>query len=178
MKLTAKQKEFCSQYLVDLNATQAAIRAGYSTKGARVCGSRLLTNTNIQSMIAEKRKKIADDAEVRIADILRELKRIAFSKISDYVTFGPRGVAMKGSEDMTEKQLAAIAEVGEAVSHSKKARKHKTIRFKLYNKIPALELLGRYVGAFDDKQTVTGNFKLEIVFGPNGEPIDGPDAGK
>lgn len=67
MSLTPKQAEFCRQYLIDLNATQAAIRAGYSVKTAKEQAARLLTNVNIQSEISqmqvarEKRTEITQD---------------------------------------------------------------------------------------------------------------------
>ena len=64
-KLTAKQQRFCDEYLIDLNATQAAIRAGYSKKTAAQTAARLLTNVKIQEYIAEKEKElIADQDEV------------------------------------------------------------------------------------------------------------------
>ena len=56
-KLSVKHKRFCEEYLVDLNATQAAIRAGYKEKTARSQGQRLLTNVDIQKYIAELQKK-------------------------------------------------------------------------------------------------------------------------
>jgi phage terminase small subunit len=60
-KLTDKQEKFCHEYLIDLNATQAAIRSKYSKKGARVRGFELLANSNVQRRIAELRKEIAQD---------------------------------------------------------------------------------------------------------------------
>lgn len=62
--LTAKQQRFVEEYLVDLNATQAAIRAGYSKNGAEVQGHRLLTNANVRASVDEARAKVSKRIEV------------------------------------------------------------------------------------------------------------------
>lgn len=151
MKLTDKQKDFCKEYIKDLNATQAAIRAGYSKNGARVTGHRLLTNPNIEAQIAKKQKKAADAAEVTAADVLRELTRLAFSKITDYVSFSKRGVVLKDSADLNEGQVAAIAEVSETTTRTKKGRQYKTRKFRLHSKTTALQMLGQHLDLFAEK---------------------------
>jgi phage terminase small subunit len=76
-KLTAKQVRFVSEYLIDLNATQAAIRAGYSEKTARQAGSENLSKPDIADAIAEAQGRIAEKAEWSAADRLAALKRIS-----------------------------------------------------------------------------------------------------
>lgn len=79
-KLTDKQKRFCDEYLVDLNATQAYIRAGYAVKDesvAKVNACRLLTNANAVTYIAERQKKRSDKVEWTAEEILRDIKSIA-----------------------------------------------------------------------------------------------------
>lgn len=73
--LTDKQMNFCREYVIDNNATQAAIRAGYSEKTARSCGARLLTNVNIQNQIVNIKKDLAKSAEITRDDLLCELKK-------------------------------------------------------------------------------------------------------
>lgn len=74
-KLTDKQLMFCQEYLLDLNATQAAIRAGYSAHTANEQGSRLLTNVSVQGKLTEllnaRSKKIKIDANQVLAEILK-----------------------------------------------------------------------------------------------------------
>ena len=81
--LTDKQCRFCEEYLVDLNATQAAIRAGYSRKTANQQGPRLLVNVGIQTEIA-KAKARREEKSVRSAmEVIRELEKIGFADICD-----------------------------------------------------------------------------------------------
>lgn len=78
MALTAKQAAFVREYLVDLNATQAAIRAGYSKKTANVIASELLAKPNIQSAIQEEMKKRAERTEITADKVLKEFAKLAF----------------------------------------------------------------------------------------------------
>lgn len=78
-KLSAKHKCFCEEYLVDLNATQAAIRAGYKEKTARSQGQRLLTNVDIQKYIAELQKKQSERTGITADTVLKELEKIALT---------------------------------------------------------------------------------------------------
>jgi len=173
MKLTPKQKGFCQQYLLDLNATQAAIRAGYSKRRAKEIGYQLLHKTTLQAHLKKLMDKRAGRTEVTQDKVIMELAKIAFSDISKFVEFGPDKLKIKALAKLEKEDKACVSEVSKTDT-----KEGSNLKFKLHNKIQALELLGRHIGAFDDKQSVTGNFKLEIVFGPNGEPIDGPDAGK
>lgn len=75
--LTEKQKRFVAEYLIDLNATQAAIRAGYSPKAANREGARQLSNVGIQAAIAEAQARVAEKAEWNAAERLMMLKAIA-----------------------------------------------------------------------------------------------------
>lgn len=74
-KLSPKQQAFVREYLLDLNATQAAIRAGYSPKTARAQGQRLLTNVDIAEAIAEAKAKRAKKVELTAAEVIRRLDR-------------------------------------------------------------------------------------------------------
>ena len=78
---TAKKALFVQEYLVDLNATQAAIRAGYSEKTARSQGQRLLTNVDIKTAIAKAKKERADRLEISQDRVALELARIGYADI-------------------------------------------------------------------------------------------------
>ena len=81
MPLTRKQHRFMVEYLVDLNATQAALRAGYSARTAAQQGSRLLKNVDVQAAIAGQQAQQLEAVEVRIEDVLRDLKAIAHTDL-------------------------------------------------------------------------------------------------
>ena len=91
-ELTSKQLRFVNEYLVDLNATQAAIRAGYSERTVVVQASRLLTNVNVQQAVALAILKRSERTEITQDRVLEELARVAFADIGEYVTWGPDGV--------------------------------------------------------------------------------------
>lgn len=95
MKLTEKQKRFCEEYLVDLNATQAAVRAGYKQKTARSQGQRMLTNVDIQNYLQELMKKQSERTGITADDVINELKEIAFAN----------GVEISGKEKMKALEL-------------------------------------------------------------------------
>lgn len=78
MALTPKQKRFCEEYLIDLNATQAAIRAGYSPKTAEQTASRLLRNVKVQEYIAKRQKELSRSTEITQERVIKELALIAF----------------------------------------------------------------------------------------------------
>lgn len=76
-KLSPKQAEFCRQYVVDHNATQAAIRAGYAEAGARVRGHRLLTNSNILERIDQLHKTAEVRTNITVDSVLERLDEVA-----------------------------------------------------------------------------------------------------
>ena len=80
--LTLKQSRFVREFLVDLNATQAAIRAGYSEKTARQAGSRLLTNADIQAEVQRLARERQQNVELTAEKVLEVLMRIAFAPIA------------------------------------------------------------------------------------------------
>ncbi|MDM5264691.1 terminase small subunit [Sulfurovum sp. XTW-4] len=76
-KLTQKQKRFCEEYLIDLNATQAAIRAGYSENTAKEMGYENLTKPHIANFISEKQKEVRDRNEITVDFVVNGIRDIA-----------------------------------------------------------------------------------------------------
>mgnify|MGYP003645104672 CR=1 FL=1 len=76
-KLNAKQKRFCEEYLIDLNATQAAVRAGYTEKSARVTACKMLTNANIEHKISELMEARAELTSISAQWVISSLKNVA-----------------------------------------------------------------------------------------------------
>lgn len=82
VNLTEKQKKFCDEYLFDFNATQAAIRAGYSEKTANRIGSENLSKPDIQKYISDRQKEAQERSDITRDGILEELKKIGFAEIN------------------------------------------------------------------------------------------------
>lgn len=141
MTLTSKQEEFCQQYLVDLNATQAAIRAGYSKKTARSVGHENLTKPDVAGRIEELKALRAERTRVDADKVVRELARIAFTDMRSFVKWGPDGVTLIASEELSDDDAPAVTEVSESFGEN-----GRTLRFKLGHKDSALKLLAQHVG--------------------------------
>ena len=153
-KLTAKQERFVSEYLIDLNATQAAIRAGYAKKSADVEGSRLLGNAKVAAAVSAGRAKQMQRAEIEADDVIRELAKIGFANMLDYIQIGQDGDAYVNLADLTREQAAAIGEVTVEDfkdGRGEDARDVRRIKFKLADKRAALVDLGRHFALFTDK---------------------------
>ena len=161
-KLTPKQPRFVEEYLVDLNATQAAIRAGYSPKTAGQIGERLLKKVEIQQALAERMKAREQRTEVTQDRVVKELAKIAFGDPRNVMTWGPTGVKLKASTELTDDEAAFVSEVSETTTEHGGSLKLKT-----NDKLKALELLGRHLGMFKEKVEVTGK---------DGGPIQSQDA--
>ena len=147
--MTPKQALFIQEYLIDLNATRAAIAAGYSPKTAYSIGQRLLKHVEIQGALEEAMKKRGQRTEITQDRILRELARIAFADPRDVSDWGPGGVTLKDSASLSDDDAAAVAEVSQTITES-----GGSIKAKMYDKQRALELLGKHLGMFVDKKQI------------------------
>lgn len=149
MALKAREQTFCDEYLVDLNQTQAAIRAGYSKKTAASQASRLLTNVNIQSYIHQKQKERSESTGITTDRILAEYAKLAFFDIR---TIYDENNALKDIADLSDEAGSAIygIEVLEEFSGFGDEREHigNTVKVKLIEKTKALDSLARHLGMF------------------------------
>ena len=139
--MTPQQRLFVDEYLVDLHATQAAIRAGYSPRTAGQIGHRLTRHPSVSAAIAVAMAQRSRRTGISADRVLRELARIAFADIRDTVTWGPAGIALVDSADLDPDVAAAVAEVSETV-----AGQARTKRVKLADKLSALRLLAAHTG--------------------------------
>jgi phage terminase small subunit len=157
--LTAKQQRFVEEYLVDLNATQAAIRAGYSEKTARAIGCENLTKPDVQEAIEAAQLERSKRTEITADRVLSELGKLGFSNMMDYMRIGSNGDPFTDFSAITRDQAAAIAEVTVEDfkdGRGEDARDVRKIRFKLTDKRAALVDLGRHLGMFKDRIEHTG----------------------
>lgn len=151
-KLTAKQDAFVREYLIDLNATQAAVRAGYSAKTALQQGPRLLGNVGVAAAIAAAQQVRSARTEITQDRVLKEIARVAFGDPRDVMTWGPGGVTLKDSATLTDDQAMQVSEVSETIG----ATGGGSLKLKKHDKVKALELLGRHLGMFTDKTELSG----------------------
>ncbi len=141
-KLTEKQKRFVQEYLVDLNATQAAIRAGYSRKTAQQIAAENLSKPVIHAEIQKRQAKLRGKLEITQERVLAELAAVAFANGTDFATVTRDGlVRITPTDDLPEWKKKAIAAIKEG---------RYGLEVKLYDKVQALELLGKHLGVFDN----------------------------
>jgi phage terminase small subunit len=165
VSLTPKQARFVEEYLVDLNATQAAIRAGYSAKTANEQGSRLLANASVAAAVYDGQKARSQRTEITADRVLQEYAKIGFANMLDYIETNPDGSFTIDMSKLTREQAAAISEVTAEVYMEGKgddATPVKRTKFKLADKKAALDSIARHVGMFTDKTEHSG---------PGGGPI-------
>jgi len=148
--MTPKQIRFVAEYLKDLNASQAAIRAGYSKKNPNVVGPRLLADVGIAAAIAERQAKQLADADLSAARVLEEIRRLSFSDIG--ALYDEQG-HLKPLQDLSPAQRACIAS-------TKTTKKNLTVgdgtqedvvEIRLWDKLRALEMAAKRFGLLVDK---------------------------
>lgn len=155
-KLSEKQKRFVQEYLVDLNATAAAKRAGYSPKTASEQGARLLANVKVQEEIQKAIEKRQNRVEITQDRVLQELASIAFAKGTDYASIISGVVMMNDTEKLTEEQKAAIV----GIKQTKEG-----VEVKLADKMRALELLAKHLGLLQAQEKQEDGMLLELIKG-------------
>lgn len=172
MALTPKQQRFVAEYLIDLNATQAAIRAGYSAKTANEQGARLLANVSVRHGLTDAMRARERRTNITQDRVLSELAKIGFADIRKVVSWGNttlhektgkdgvvemvpfHGLALIDSSEIDDATAAAISEVSEG---------KEGLKVKMHDKKGALVDIGRHLGMFTDKVSVSG---------PNGGPLE------
>lgn len=173
MTLTEKQAQFVREYLIDLNATQAAIRAGYSEDTAQPQSSRLLSNVMVSKAIADAMAERSVRTRVTADRVLTELARIGFSDIRSAVAWRANTsetgeededgvpktrafneVELIGSAEIDHETAAAISEISQG--------KDGALKVKMHNKVAALQEIGRHLGLAQRHEHS----------GPEGKPIE------
>ena len=156
-RMTEKQKRFVEEYLIDLNATQAAIRAGYSPNTAEQTASRMLSFVKVQDAIEKALAERSRRTGINQDRVVQELAKIAFVKITDVVNDDCEILP-----DADEADLAAIESVKVKTIPTKNGETGIEREVKLSSKLKALELLGNHLGMWNDKLDV--NMNIPIIF--------------
>lgn len=166
-KLTDKQKAFVEEYLIDLNATQAAIRAGYSVQTANEQGAQNLAKLSISNAISKAMAERSKRTGVSQDRIVNELAAIGFSNATDYVQIVEEPIIVNGHyvKDpdtglIRKQEVVKIIPTDELPEDKKKAiagikEGRYGIELITCDKVKALELLGRHIGMFKDKVELT-----------------------
>lgn len=142
--LTAKQQRFCEEYLTDRNATQAAIRAGYSERTAKQTGAENLSKPVVRNAIAALTRTVSASTKITAERVLAEIGRMAFFDPADYVDV---------------KNMADIAALPEHVRRAIVGwgwDRNQNFTVKLADKSKALDQLARHLSLYNDKLKVEG----------------------
>lgn len=166
--MTPKQKIFCDEYLISLNATEAAIKAGYSAKTAAVIATENLTKPYIKEYIENRLKERENRTEITQDRVLKEIARIAFL---DPRKFFDENGNLKNITDLDDDTAAALG--GFDVSLFKSGSKEKTEteiikKIKQIDKKGALELLARHLGMLNDKLQLNGKLSFDKLITQDG----------
>jgi phage terminase small subunit len=162
-ELTEKQRLFCLYYIKSFNATQSAINAGYVPVSAHVEGSRLLRNAKVAEHIRELKKDMTSDLFIEAMDVLNKYIKIAFSDMTDFLTFGQRMVPVIGAfgpvldddgrQTMKEVNYVDFKESGfvdgTIISEVKQGKDGVSI--KLEDRMKSLDKLAQYFDLFPDQ---------------------------
>jgi len=156
-QLNGRQKRFIDEYMVDLNATQASIRAGYSPGSAREQGTELLANSSIRAYVDRRLAEASSRTGVNEDRVIRELARISFANPA-------RVIASDGSilDTASEDDLAAIQSIKVKTTHGKAGTTvEREVRF--YDKNKSLELAGKHIGMFIDRKEININNSFDVT---------------
>lgn len=153
MALNEKQTRFVQEYIVDLNATAAAKRAGYSEKTAYSSGQRLLKDVEIQSAIQEAKLDLRRRTELRQEDVIGEIRRLAFFDMRKLVDKNGKPLDVSELDDDTAAALVGL-DVQDVTDEDSGGFLGYVKKYKMADKLRALELLCKYLGLFDKRVTV------------------------
>lgn len=143
--LTPKQEQFCQEYLIDLNAKQAAIRAGYSAKTADVIGCENLVKPNVKARIQELQKVRAAKVEISQERVLKEYARLSFSDIRKLYNDNGR---LKSVQDLDDDTAAAIGSIDVQITKIADDKFESVKKYKMADKKGALDSVARHLGMF------------------------------
>jgi len=153
--LTEKQRLFCKYYIQDFHITNSAIQAGYSQKTAAQAGSRLLNDVNIQNYLryltSDRAKRLRVDGD----RIVQEIAKIAFHNVDDLLDYLGGNVLFKDLENMEFPEIIKSIKVKEITKDGKRVGQIAEIQ--IYDKVKALELLGKHTALFTENLNLKNN---------------------
>lgn len=150
--LTPKQAAFVKEYLIDKNATQAAIRAGYSARTADRIGPELLGKTCVEAEVNRNLIKQQERTEVTADRVLRELASIAFA---DTRKLYREDGSIKSPGELDDRTASALAGIDTEERNDEDGYRAYTRKVKQWDKVKALELLGKHLGLYPTRGSVS-----------------------
>lgn len=164
--LTDRQRRFVDEYLIDLNASQAAVRAGY-TGDPNTIGPRLMANVGIRSLVDQRMADRAQRTEITQDRVLQELARLAFVDLRK--AYNEDGTLKKPHEldDDTAAAMAGLETVTTAIGDVEDPATLATKKVKTWDKKGALELCMRHLGMLNDKIKVDANVTGGVTYTAN-----------
>lgn len=166
--LSTKQAQFVQEYLIDLNATQAAIRAGYSKNTAVAQASRLLANVNVASAVETAMAARAERTHITQDRVLQELARIAFFDIRRL--YNADGT-LKRPHELDDEAAAVLSGIDVVeMGGGDESVPFTTKKAKVFDKTSALTLAMRHLGMLKDKVEHSGSLTLESLVAGTGSP--------
>lgn len=155
--LTPRQARFVEEYLVDLNATQAAIRAGYSAQTADKIASELLRKTRVAEAITAAQAARSERTQVTADRVLEELAAIGFARLTDFAAWGPGRFELFASTAVDSRALVEIKvkETVLAAGEDGETVIKREYGIKLHDKLKALDKLGQHLGLWDARPSAT-----------------------
>lgn len=163
-KLNEQRKRFAQEYIIDLNGTQAAIRAGYSKKTAGTQAEQLLKKLDVQEYIQHLIGIRSQRTQVTADMVIRELARIAFADPRKVMDWNDGGISFRDSADLSDDDAAIISEISFKPGQFGTSKK-----IKLNDKLAALDKLGRHLNLFGkdaadpDEQPVPVKIVIDVV---------------
>jgi phage terminase small subunit len=157
-ELNPKQKRFVEEYLVDMNATQAYIRAGYSPKNADVNSTQLMGRPSVRACIDKAIAERSRRTGVTVDRVVRELARIALADPTKIINTETGEIVTDDNEDNN----AAIASIRVKTTKTKDGEDVIDREVRVWDKNKALELLGKHLGMYTDKLQVNGETTIKV----------------
>lgn len=159
LPLTPQQLRFVREYLFDMNATNAAKRAGYSIKTAAQSACRLMNDSRIRLAIQEAQEALGKKHGITAERILEEMSKIGFSNILDYVSQDENGDTIIDLKSLDRDAAAALTELSVETTQGKSTVKK--VKVKPYDKMAALIQMGKHIGMFKEQVEHSGKLTLE-----------------
>jgi phage terminase small subunit len=163
--LTPKQRQFVDEYLLDLNGTQSAIRAGYSKKNARIIAAQNLSKLNIQAVLREAMKKREQRTQVKADKVLKEAAKLAFSDIRQ--VFKLEDFELISPHELPDDVAPAVASVKKKVKVFRdkdgNTTEFVTWEYSFWDKNKALDKLFRHLGLYNDKLKLDADDELKAL---------------
>lgn len=161
MALTPKQQRFVSEYLIDLNATQAAIRAGYSPKTAQEQSSRLLSHVMVKAAVAEKTQVALQAIDYSAERVLAEYGKVAFSDVRALFDEAGNMLPIRDLPDDVAASIASV-EVNKRNLTAGDGQVDLVLKVRRYDKVKALDSLANYHGLLKGQAAPVTNIFIKI----------------